>query len=729
MRIAMDEGWTLSGAGFVLTRLRLPVDVSDALARAGVIRLSDVGLDGLGCEWIYRRVWTLENAVALEQFTQERAILSLPSLKGCGEIWIDGQRAGVFDGPVQMEVTASIARARVRIALVFAPQEGAGYRPFGLGGGAEIRGASFLQIDSWSVQAGDRALRTFLRVNVHSPGTYTFRYAMEQGGEPLGAQTFVSTLPAVPASLEHLLEADALEGAVRWRAGQTNEPITVRLLILRRGEACDAATARTGLRRIDRANPAPQLPACFTGIDGRAAALYGACYAPEGGVEEDGAAVVQRAREAGMTAIYVLSQANPAFYEACDAAGMLVFQELPADAERAGRMARALGAYPCIVQWCAAPPVGSGAPSPVPALLSILNGLADERPFAGVAPSGDAPGGMDAPGRGGVVHALGPEYPLGAENAARYFDGDAAPYRTILLPALAREAEMRRAAGGYPYWPPCVDGCGRGPLWTYRGGVFPPVERVQLREELGEDCWEDVRVLSALTRFWQAECVRYALEAARFREAFGLFALRLGGKKTYLSDDALIAPSGAARPSYHAFAHAMRPVHVCARLDRTGYWADTRFEAFVRLLCDTPRTQDARIEAALYQSDGTALQKETFSCSLQTGEYGCIRAQLPEEPGALTLRLVLRAGDETLDASDQTICVGLLGPLWPLAHLPRTLLRVDGGYVKNVGAFTAHGLSAPGIEWRALLPGERVSFVGDREEIECMNALIEEGAP
>ena len=84
MRISLSEHWTLSGAGFRVEALRLPLSIPRALADAGVIGRGGAGLQELSGEWIYRRRWTLETSVDLQQFTYERAILSLPGLCGRG---------------------------------------------------------------------------------------------------------------------------------------------------------------------------------------------------------------------------------------------------------------------------------------------------------------------------------------------------------------------------------------------------------------------------------------------------------------------------------------------------------------------------------------------------------------------------------------------------------------------------------------------------------------------
>lgn len=720
MRLALDGEWTLSGAGFTVEQLRTPVCIPHALKKAGVITSNDAGLEPLASEWIFRRWWKLETSASLMNCTHERVILSLPELTGSGEIYVNGEHAADFDGPAELEVTQSLACAQCRIEIRFAPR--ADCAMFGLGEGAQLRGINSLRLHALCMQAGDAALRAFAQIEAYVPGTYVFRYAFEQGGRALGSIEFEQRLPAGRTALEHLLETEnVLEGAARWREGSLNEKLHVRLLILRRGEACDAALACTGLRRIDRAHPAPGLLACMCGIDGRKAALLGACYEPEPMAEDGGRAIVAQAAQAGMTALYVKGAAERAFYDACDARGMMVFQELPADAKAADAMIRRLCAHPCIVQWgCESirGTQGRVADMTHPTLAAItetLSAWADERPFVGAAPSG-----VEAPGML-LLHAQGPSEATGPEGMPRFFNQDTAPYRTMRLPALLYMEDWRRAAGGMDAW---TSDAPSGPLWMYRGGMWPPIDRLNLRDFVGEDVWANARTMSILTRFLQAESVRYALECARAREAFGLFAQRLGTGKTLLCDDILVEKKGRKRPAYDAFAQAMKRVHVCARLERTGWWTDTRFDAVIRIVTDAPRDETAQIEAILYRADGSVLERESFPCTLSGGEYGCFQTQLPDEPGAVLLRLTLRSGEKVMDQTDQLLCVGLTGPLWPLAHLPGTTLRVKDGFLENTGGFIAFGVCGQGILWRALLPGEKVAFEGLRDEMKCMNAVV-----
>lgn len=723
MRCSLKEGWTLSGAGFTVSDLQLPVSIPRALSDAGIIEKSDIGLDALRSEWIFRRRWTLTRCVSVQECTQERLILSLGELTGRGEIYINGRHAADFDGPCEIEATDCLESGQCRIAVRFAPGQGEACEPFGMGEGAQLRGVSSVRLMTARVQAGDTALRAFIEAEAYVPGTYVFRYAFEQAGRALGSTAFECRLSPGRTQLEHLLEAEnGLEDALRWREGTLNAPLHVRLLVLRRGEACDAALMRTGLRRIDRAHGEPGLCACVCGIDGRRASLMGALYEPVPMEEKHPGQVVAHACAAGMSALYVRGCADAAFYDACDVQGLMIFQELPLQAEKAERMIAALSAHPCIVQWGCASVRGtqgriSDLSHPVlAALAEALNRWADERPFVGA--SGGAENGSGSP-----LHALGPEHAPGPERMTRFFEQDSAPYRTMRLPALENPAQLRRLSGGMEAWDAQAQE-GGGPLWAYRGGIWPPADRLMLRDFTGEDCWDDAEKISRITHFWQAECVRYALECARLRDAAGFFAQRLGGERNLLCDDRLVSPDGRRRAAYHAFVQAMKPVHVCARLDRTGWWTDTRFDAFVRVIAQDAQDTQAQIEAVLYRADGSRWCGETFACTLESGEYGCFHTHLPDEPGAVLLRLTLRSGDRVLDQTDQLLCVGLTGPLWPLLHLPGTTLRVKDGDLENTGGFIAFGVCGPGLSWRALLPGEKVAFEGLRDEIESMNAVV-----
>lgn len=726
-RIALNAGWTLEGAGFTLRDVSLPMRVCEVLKKENIVSGNDTGLAPMECEWVYRRTWTLARHIQVESWEEERTYLTLPRVYGQGAIFIDEKHvADLSPNGQDVNVTSQIQAGSFTVQLVFSLDDRAdGPLALGVDEGACIRGVSLLHITDINVMAGKLPLRAQLSLDVFMPGVYTFRYAFLQGEEALGDLSVDEMLAAIDTQIEHMLD---IENALNWHPALANEPLMIRLQVLRKGQGCDTALVYTGIRTLQSDHPSISQPACLARVNGESVQLFGAHYRAQlagtlGGKQAQ--ALCAQAQCAGMNAFYVIGQAQSTFYTACDAAGLLVYQELPLDLYEAKSLIRTVGEHPCVVQWaCAKLETAPNRPADrthpvISALEEMIKRFDDDRPFTGTTPAGrmsTAP--ISELGRGTLLHALGPSYPLGPELMARYFNEDDAAYRSMLLPALLRHRELERVSGGYPFWP---EG---GALWAQRGGIRPCIDEEALCDFLGESELPGSQAICALTRHLQAESVRYALEQARYSGAFGFFAGRLGETTSNLSDDVLVEASGDPRPAYYAFAHAMKPVHVFARLDRTGYWADTHFDAFVRIVCDVPYSSSAQIHAVLYRTDGSELVSKWFDCTLETGEYGLISALLPDQPGILLLRLTLSAAGEVLDTYDQAICVGLRGALWPLAHPARTRLQLTEGMLVNSGDAVAFSLSVPGQTWRALLPGECVPHGGDIGQVELLNDLL-----
>ena len=69
--------------------------------------------------------------------------------------------------------------------------------------------------------------------------------------------------------------------------------------------------------------------------------------------------------------------------------------------------------------------------------------------------------------------------------------------------------------------------------------------------------------------------------------------------------------------------------------------------------------------------------------------------------------------------AEQIICVGAPAPMWPLLHPAPAALRVNGGRLRNEGAFTALGVLTQ-TGYFCLIPGEDAPC--EAGGFTCMNA-------
>jgi beta-mannosidase len=174
---------------------------------------------------------------------------------------------------------------------------------------------------------------------------------------------------------EHALAAG--ENRVEWRVGIDDPPlwwpaalgvpalvdVAVEARLLDRAEPSDARSFRTGLRKVTLSN-------WIASVNGERLFLKGASQGPTGlaiaeATPQQVAADVELARTAGLDLLRVHAHvARPELYDAADAAGLLLWQDLPLQEgyargvrKQAVRQAREavdlLAHHPSIALWCA----------------------------------------------------------------------------------------------------------------------------------------------------------------------------------------------------------------------------------------------------------------------------------------------------------------------------------------------------------------------------------------
>lgn len=247
----------------------------------------------------------------------------------------------------------------------------------------------------------------------------------------------------------------------------------------------------------------------------------------------------------------------------------------------------------------------------------------------------------------------------------------------------------------------------------------------ETRRRFGILSSEAEALAAPISRYVQAETLRERVEDARMR-----------GENILLAEpfETVESPRSAAlfdgerpRPAFFAVESALRPAHVCARMERTGYPCGAPMEAEIWLLYDAKTVPGPlRVSAALCDSTGREIARAVFDASPRTGVVGRFRAKMPDVPGALILRVRLDALGEMLDVSDTIVCAALNAPMWPLAHAPYAAVRIENGEIRNACARAAYGVACGGYlnaawpGWGALLPGE-CRAVRDETHAEALN--------
>ncbi len=680
------NAFTLRGAGYEMTA-QTPCTVLQALTDAGAVGGLEEGLRAREAEWAAWRRWRFCAQADVDGWEDERAYLRFDRLQGAGAVFINGRKAGVFaQGPLSLDVTGEVYAVRtLDVEVAFEPDMPMGAPPRaaqGVMGDVTLVGVNALAIEALVVRADAQQLSTDVTVTPFVPGRYTFRYALTSGEEALGIYEIEENLPAARTTLLHTIRPEGASWPL-WRPGRQGTTVTLRLQASRRGMACDGLRVQTGFRSIETQLLLPGQPAALCGVNGEPVFLHCARHAPDrhyARTRADYDALVRTAQEAHLSGLYVCGEEDGAFYDACDAQGLMVWQQLPAEGAQA--LAARLSHHPCVVQWAAVD---------LPAAQAALSGLGDGRPVTPPARTGVPGGAADAP----VMQ--GPAFAPGMEELALRFAQDTAPLRIVNVRAYVGAERLAALAGDAPCWPET------GPLWALRGGDAPALDRELLREACGETPAEDARTLCALSRFLQAETLRQAALCARMRGG-GVVLGSLQERATVLCSDALIEADGAKRPAFFAVREALRPLTLAIRLDRTAFWPGTHMDGFIHLLC-AEEMRDLTVRATLYAPDGKALWEEARVVAKRTQEVMRAYAPLPEAPGLLLLRAEAFDGLQWIARAEQVLCVGAPAPMWPLLHPAPAALRASDGRVRNEGAFIAVGvLTRTG--YFCLLPGE-----------------------
>lgn len=714
----------LSGAGLEEIPMMLPGLVRDALEEVGVLDDPELGLDSLSSEWVALRPWQITAEVSLEGFTDERAFLELWGLCGEGSIRIGGEEVAVFHGGnLTVEVTKFIFpdQELLQVQLDFAPSLPEGLPPMpavGIIGGLWLRGVTFLSIQALHVRPDLRSGQLFVKsaVEAYTRGEYQFTYALMQEDELLSQQVVTEELSAGPGQLSHEIQVRA---PALWVAGAENTLYTLRLTVTRQGMGCDRTQQRVGFRTLGVEQTQVEGREMLSEINARRVFLRGALWQrPTWQMrnEEQLSSLLDLVQRAHINCLKVCQVETEAFYDACDRRGLLVWQELPFAVEDARMVIGQLGYHASIVLWSLPPlEVAENRPAPlldarVKPIADLLDNLGDERPFLGVVPGGPiARATMEELGRELCFCVEGPDVYHGAEWLARYFNRDDALLRTMSPAALVRMSRMLVLSGGHSPWPP------GGVLWAHRGGTAPELDPTDAQDWLGQNVTGDAMQMVRLSRFWQAQMLRYAAQRARARQATGFFAGQFNERFATLGSPALVEFDGSTRPAYHALASAFSPICLCARMDRLAFWADTPADVFIEMMVDEDAADPgAQIEiiAECYTHAGKRFFGQKWPATLTSTRLPVQQIPMPDFPGIVLLRLEALKGKATICREDIILCVGLRAMESALISPPMTMLTVEAGFLLNAGESLAFGVRCDGYEetwmpgWGALLPGE-----------------------
>jgi len=608
------EGWRpnawrpakLGEAGFGIAPdiapvpMRVPGSVQQALLEAGILPDWRVGLNSRLCEWVEHRHWVLETtpppvAAGLD------AVLEADCLDYSGWILVDGREAARFEGallPHRFDLGAALADgAPHRLAIVFEepPRE---QGQFGYTSQSRFFKPRFTYSWDWCPRlvpvgvggplrllTGGSARVSLRRVAAdydHHTGLGTVEVSLD-GAEAaararlrlLDGETEIAATETVPLRLE-ALKADP------WQPNLHGTPKTYTAEITAwdaAGDECLRETRTVGFRRVEwkPCEGAPDGAAPWLCVvNGEPVFLGGANWVPARLAHLDATAeehelLVGRYRDMGCTVLRVWGGAglgDRSFYEACDRAGIFVWQEFPlsssgientppSDPEAVARLekiavsyARRRANHPSLLLWCGGnelyygpSPDHPGPQKPVdlehPCIAMLARVVTEEDPgrrFLTGSPSGPVDYALPENYGRGIHHDIHGPWGQGGgpdlEKWRAYWAGDDALFRSeVGYPGAMDAAQIWRYAGDCAFWPP------RGEYWMHTAAWWTLWGAAAQGETAGLSPEAAFLKYVAFTQRLQAEAYRIAAAACR-----GRFP-RCGGFIIWMGHDCFPCPS------------------------------------------------------------------------------------------------------------------------------------------------------------------------------------------
>ncbi|MBW7863448.1 MAG: hypothetical protein H3C30_03420 [Candidatus Hydrogenedentes bacterium] len=600
---SMETGFAL-GADIAPVPVSLPGTVQRALLEAGLLPDWHVGANSRRCEWVEHRHWILETTLP-EGLARpgEPVVLEAEGLDYSGWILVDMVEAGRFEGallPHRIDLGGALSDGKPhRLSIVFAepPREQGQFGHTSLSRHFKPRFnyswdwcPRFVPVGVWGqlrLLTGAAARVSLRRVTADwDPDRVVGRVSALLDGAEHAARWSLRLLDGdrTLATLGACGESADLEipGVSPWQPNGFGEPKTYTVEITAWDEAggeCLLERRSVGFRRVEwrpcADAPAGALPWICT-VNGTPVFLQGANWTPVKVNYQDAVAAdyehrVGLYRDMGCTVLRVWGGAmleSTAFYEACDRAGILVWQEFPLSSsgienappddpgaiDTLRRIAvsyvRRRAHHPSLLLWCGGnelyygpSPDIPGPQKPIdtahPCIAMLAEVVAEEDParrFLPGSPSGPVDYALKENYGRGIHHDVHGPWGQGAapdmDAWREYWAADDALFRSEVGYPGAADAELiRKYAGDMCFWPPQGEyWMHTAAWWTLWGG--------RVKETLaGLEPGDAFQKYVELTQALQAEA--YAVAAVACKARFP----RCGGFIIWMGHDCFPCPS------------------------------------------------------------------------------------------------------------------------------------------------------------------------------------------
>ncbi|HUW30424.1 MAG TPA: glycoside hydrolase family 2 TIM barrel-domain containing protein, partial [Planctomycetota bacterium] len=693
----------------------VPGCVQADLARSGVIADPYVGLNSRSCEWAQHRNWLYQKRFTLRpDFAGRKLRLIFNGIDYSGRAWLNGTLLGRHEGtfiPAEFDITgvAKLPPEENNLVVIIDPAPDV---PGQVGYSNLIRHLKPRFGYKWDFTTRLVQLGLWDDVEVAATGpahidNVFVRPRFSAGGVTAGVQTTLvsSAFAHVKLDVTVRLGKDNVASAqtmvainegratagldlrIRdprrwWPNGLGEQPIyTAYVRLTADGDEWDTHAVNFGLREIEMVqnDAAPDGADPYTMVvNGRKVFLKGWNFVPVDhryGLPNDEKYewLVRLARHANVNILRVWGGGiieKEIFYNLCDLAGILVWQEMPQSSSglsneppvdpefltqlkavaRAGLRRRRN--HPCLAIWCGGNELAGGPDNlqPLsadhPNLAAIAEVVREEAPHLVYRPTSPYGPAYDPKpenfGRGLHHDVHGPWKYQGVEGQYELFNANDCLFHSEAgAEGCACEGSIRACVPEGMFWPP--DKTNR--YWVHHAGWW--VNTDVIGELFGPP--RNIDEFITATQFVQAEALRYVIESNRRRK------FRCGGSMLWqmnepwpnVSATTCVDWYGVPKPAYYFVARACRPRHISLQYPRLDWQPGRTFEADVFVHNSLHRIARADAVCTIYDVRGTALFRRQWR--LELPENSCTAVEhvawpVPAGVDLFIVRLDLQIG-------------------------------------------------------------------------------------
>lgn len=290
----------------------------------------------------------------------------------------------------------------------------------------------------------------------------------------------------------------------------------------------------------------------------------------------------------------------------------------------------------------------------------------------------------------GVHHDVhGPWTYLGEAEQYSFFNGDDSLFRSETgCPGISRMRTLEKYQGNCSLWPPDAS----NPYWVHRGAWW--IQLKELSKLFGE--WDekggDIKEYVKVSRFLQAEALRYCVEATRRREPVSSGFIIWMGNEPFPNNanTSVIEYDGTPKPCYYWIRNAFSELHASARYEKLNYVCGEEFAANIYVTSDSKEERDGRVYAQILDIRGNVLSEAFWD--IKTNDVVTSPGQIKWktercEDSVFMLKLKLQSGSYE-DENTYLFTVDSKNPLEPIRKLPKCELdlrkmKADEWMVKN----------------------------------------------